>query len=618
MNYTWKDWQSVQKMIDLYDNHRIRYYIYLLWVILQSVIAIALVAAFIYYLLYSLLFRFNRQYASWGFYAIVLLIAWLWVCTRSICNRSNFLKGLFKLDRKKYAPIYDFVNDVSRSCNGPKIHDIYINLNYNVCGTSRYHFTPFRRNILILGYPLLCALSCRGLTVCLTREIYHIKRNRKFVSNWYPIINAVFTGFVIPWIRYWDPVFEKAIAPIHRKQNFDANKFIVTAFGEDYLAAYLVESLLKFESYSDVIDKIISQMRSDSWNERDIPRLIRDGLHDDLPEERGEQTIACALQSVPNVFDERPSFAQLLELANSRYPMRFAQFDADALERIGVDVSELESELNAFLHLHLDNAAFELNQNAKNAQQWLTENPPSVDAMDEFDLVYAIKSLERAGRNDEKLNLLKQSVGAYPNFTEFRARLALESAISDPDYAAKELDDCVEQVPVLSLLDDNDFLFIHALRSGDIEKVHSYLDKNSMRIEQINSQLKRELDENDIIEPELAPPQIQEYLIKEFKKIAIKRAFCIKRRIDNKTSIDQRLIVLDSNKFNVTSYNNAVQNLALSNLYNSATFYLLSTNVVHAISHALSAPASSVVFGKKAFCDKYLEPLPGAKFYSRR
>ncbi|MBQ2621978.1 MAG: M48 family metalloprotease [Thermoguttaceae bacterium] len=604
MDFTWKDWKSAQRMIDLYDKHRILYYAYLLWLTLQSVIAFVILVIIVGFLVVA---SFSSEDNGFAVFTLICLISWAWSYFSSVMRDP--CKGLFLVDKQKYQKIYDKVNEISRKIKGPKIHEIYIILDFNAAATNRYLFTPFKRNILILGYPLLAALSYRGLVGCLAHEIGHIKHKHMSVSAWIMMANAfwsniqlgILTLIFIPWLKYWLPAFNKALAPLYRQHEIEADKYIVKTFGEDYLAACMVEMLLKEEQNSDVIDELLAQMRSDSWEQCNIVKLIRDGLYEDLPEDRDERVIAREMKSVPNVFDEHPSFAQRLELADCRYPMNFAQFNADALDKLVGRDNEFDSELNAYFHSMLDEHAQTVRTEAEHCRQELEQNPPSVDSMTESELIDCLYYLEKTGQKAERLELLQQCVNAFPNFLQFRAALALERSKDDPDGAAAELEDCIAQAPELYQLDENNFLLKYYMDSGDVEKIHAFVDLKDGRVKQLTTLTQKKLDANDILEAAPLPQEIKEILVDAFKKRygIVNRAYFVRRPLNDKTAIGQGFIVLDSvRSFIFTNYS--------------------MKDVVRELSEAFSETPYIIITCKTDFCNEHLETIPGAKFYSKK
>ena len=604
MDFTWKDWQSAQRMIDLYNKHRILYYLYLLWLLFQSLVAFAILVIIVGFLIVA---SFSSEDNAFAIFTLICLISWAWGYFSSILHDP--CKGLFLVDKQKYQKMYDKVNDISRKIKGPKIHEIYIILDFNAAATNRNLFTPFKRNILILGYPLLAALSYRGLIGCLSHEIGHIKHNHMSVGAWIIMANAFWANMnlgilnilFVPWLCYWLPAFNKAVEPLYRQHEIEADKYIVKTFGEDYLAACMVEMLLKEEQNSDVIDELMAQMRSDSWEQCDILKLIRDGLYEDLPEDRDERVIAHEMKSIPNVFDSHPSFAQRLELANCRYPMRFAQFNADALDELIGSNDEFDSELNAYFHEILDERAQQMRARAEESEKKLERNPPSVDTMNESELVDALSYLEYTGQKAKRLELLEQSVNAFPNFLQFRAMLALEHTKDDPDGAVAELEDCISQAPELYQLDENNFLLKYYMDSGDVEKIHAFVDLKNGRIQQLTSKTQKKLDANDVLETEPLPQDIKEFLIDAFENryAIVNRAYFVRRLLNDKTAIGQSFIVLDSDHsffFTIRSMDDAVREL----------------------SEAFAETPYIIITCKTNFCDKHLDTIPGAKFYSKK
>ncbi|MBR6435048.1 MAG: M48 family metalloprotease, partial [Thermoguttaceae bacterium] len=580
------------------------YYAYLLWLLFQSLVAFAILVIIVVFLIVA---SISGKSPRLPVFTLICLISWAWGYFASVMN--NPCKGMFLVDKRKYQQIYDKVNEISRKIKGPKIHEIYIFPQYNAAATNRYLFTPFKRNILILGYPLLAALSYRGLVGCLAHEIGHIKHKHMSVSAWIMMANAFWTNIqlgiltlpFIPWLKYWLPAFNKALAPLYRQHEIEADKYIVKTFGEDYLAACQVEMLLKEEQYSDVMDELLAKMRGDSWEQCDIVKLIRDGLQEDLPEDRDEQVISRALKSVPDVFDEHPSFAQRLELADCRYPMNFAQFNADALDELVGRDDEFDSELNAHFHAMLDEYAQTVRAEAEQCQQALEQNPPSVDTMNESELIDCLYYLEKTGQKAKRLELLQKCVDAFPNFLQFRAALALEHTKDDPDGAAAELEDCIAQAPELYQIDENNFLLQYYMDSGDVEKIHAFLDLKNGRVKQLTALTQKKLDSNDVLEAAPLPQEIKEVLIDAFKKRygIVNRAYFVRRLLNDKTAIGQGFIVLDSVRsfiFTVNSMKDAVQEL----------------------SEAFSETPYIIITCKTKFCDEHLEPLPGAKFYSKK
>ena len=85
MDFTWKDWKSAQRMIDLYDKHRILYYAYLLWLLFQSVVAFAILVVIVGFLIYTSIF--NDEDHAFAVFTLICLISWAWGYFSSVISR---------------------------------------------------------------------------------------------------------------------------------------------------------------------------------------------------------------------------------------------------------------------------------------------------------------------------------------------------------------------------------------------------------------------------------------------------------------------------------------------------------------------------------------------------
>ena len=198
--------------------------------------------------------------------------------------------------------------------------------------------------------------------------------------------------------------------------------------------------------------------------------------------------------------------------------------------------------------------------------------------------------------------LLQQCVDAFPNFLQFRAALALEHTKDDPDGAAAELEECISQAPELYQLDENNFLLKYYMDSGEVEKIHAFLDLKEGRVKQLTTLTEKKLDANDVLESAPLPQDIKEFLIDAFKNryAIVNRAYYVRRLLNDKTAIGQSFIVLDS-----------------VHAFFFYTRYSMK-EVVRELSEAFAETPYIIITCKTDFCDKHLETLPGAKFYSKK
>ncbi|MDO4550448.1 MAG: M48 family metallopeptidase [Planctomycetia bacterium] len=599
MNFTLKDWLAAENSLRLYTRHPVLYAMYLAWLIFQSVLALLLYLSVIVFLVF---FAVTSSSISVGIFVILCVV------TSLMGYFSDMLKdpctGLFRLDPKKYSRVYEAVNEISRNIQGPKIHVIFISNEFNAAATSFRSLTPFRQNILILGFPLLCAFSKKGLSGCLAHEIGHLKRNHisgatifmMIYTFWTNIHLGLLTFLFLPWLRYWLPAFHHSVRPLFRKCEIEADKYIIHSLGGEYLAASQVEMTLKASLLSDVSARLFQEMRKEEWPQFNCVHFLRDELRKNLSSEKTDKILDRAMKTVDNVMDEHPNFADRLKLAGCVSPKAYACFEADALESFLPLDDALCSELNLWFHSHLDPVSETLRLQTQAALKWLENHPLSPD-MDKDMIAEAVTQLSLSGQTEACKTFLEDCLAVNPMNPQLRALKAIQMAPDDPEQARIILEECIAQSPVLCMLEDNNFLIQYYIEKGDSDKLKAYLELCEGRIESVQKIVHRKLSENDVLAPHALEENLQQILcdtLKSHYKV-IRRAYSVKRPVDDNTTYYVYFIVLE---------------------YKPRPF-TFSLKTTQDILRELTIEGHTIVVKKKSFCENYLEPIPGARFYHR-
>ena len=78
------------------------------------------------------------------------------------------------LDPQGYARLYDAVGELCRELGTAPIRQIRLDMSFRVTVLSRFQkIACIRRDILVVGYPLLCALDAESFRICLARALSH-------------------------------------------------------------------------------------------------------------------------------------------------------------------------------------------------------------------------------------------------------------------------------------------------------------------------------------------------------------------------------------------------------------------------------------------------------------
>lgn len=190
-DFTRKEWEKYERILDVYENHPGLYRLKLFFLFFQSFFGILLLVAVIFLLVrFAAIKPASRiSVRIWIFLGISVGIS-LWGYLLAALNRP--WKGLYLLRRKQYPNFYRKVNWISRKVKGPKIHAIYLTHEMNAAVSSSFVWIPFlRRNVLMVGYPLLCALSRRAFLGCLAHEIGHLSRKHLSIGAFFLLDSCV-------------------------------------------------------------------------------------------------------------------------------------------------------------------------------------------------------------------------------------------------------------------------------------------------------------------------------------------------------------------------------------------------------------------------------------------
>lgn len=590
---TVEEWEKYEKSIALFESSPKRYYAKLAWLFAQSCLMFLLVAGILFFLFF---------FREWGFLLVCLGIS-LFVYVTVMLNRP--WKGLLKLERRKYAAIYRRINWISRKVHGPKIHAVYLSPEFNASVSSVFTFLPFlRRNVLILGYPLLSSMSGKAVTGFLAHEIGHLANNHlsvscvfySLVTFWENLYLGVFNFITGLWLRFYLPAVHVAALPIYRRHEIEADRFIVGALGPEYAAAALVENTLAAARYRkfDIREKYFSE----EWDSFDIASFLRDYFHTPLPPEEAGKIIGTAMRSMTPVNEEHPPFRKRLEIAGVRDWRSYSAAKPDALDKlIGKDPAFYE-DVNRFLHELCDPVAEDSRIIRQEAADYLlrySSDDPEVCMEYISDMVNA---LQVTGRERECDDFIMRCYAAHPEIPEVACRYGIVLAgRDDPEKGIEIIEQAVSACPSLIFM-ANDTLVMYYLETGDTARLKAFFEMRSGQMNRISDKLEAELDCRDELSAFTPNAAMLKHLTERLKKLKqVARAYCVQRKIEKGSSESVKFIVLEQRT-------------------SGSSFRL-----VRPVEDLLDELSEEFCFRfevrEKSFCRKYLDHIPGALFYDR-
>ncbi|MDO4628440.1 MAG: M48 family metalloprotease [Planctomycetia bacterium] len=592
---TWKDWTASERMLKFREKHPIKYGIYLLWLVVQSLIAMVFVIAAALFLVY---------YAPIA--GVVLVIIPSVFCYWIVITHGPWDDTLY-LERKKFPEVYKKVDEIAKKIKSRKIHAIYIDNNFNACAVSRFSMTPFRRNYLILGYPLLCALSERGLSGCLAHEMGHISYHHSFISGifyrlllfWQTPALGLLIFIVIIWLKCWMRTFIFAVLPIFRQHEIDADTFCVEHLGGASIAACVVEMATKTPIFLKYNTDMLLEMQSESWENYDLARNMQKALKENPTDEKLERIINKKIRQIPNVLDEHPSFAERLKIAGCVSPWSYVRHDANALESFFTLDDEFYDMINQYYHQLLEEHAEEVKNQAETYQKYLAENPPSPN-MRISKIHSAIVALAFFNPEASK-KFLAECLEKMPDHPELLMMHAGDLYEKEPERAKEIFESCLEKSPYLYLQNNTNVLLQYYIDTGDRNGLQRFLEMRDKKVPNLIKTFNGKLKAGDRLIPVEKDENVVLELCRCLSKYApIKRAYLVSRIYDEQISLHTDFCVLVEN---TTSF----------------SFVLKHKNAfLEELNRIFSNAGIVFIYKRQSFCDTHLASIPGALFYDKK
>lgn len=116
---------------------------------------------------------------------IFMILAAIWVFLKALWVKFEPPTG-YRLERNSYPALFSEIDQLTRSLKSLKIHQVLVTdeLNAAVVQSPKYGILGGQQNTLILGLPLLLALSPTEMRAVLAHEFGHLSGNHSRFSGW--------------------------------------------------------------------------------------------------------------------------------------------------------------------------------------------------------------------------------------------------------------------------------------------------------------------------------------------------------------------------------------------------------------------------------------------------
>ena len=273
---------------------------------------------------------FAMRYVMQG--AVFAILGAIYFSVRGLFARIPAPDGL-RLRRPDAPALFEAIEEARRAARGPRIHRVLLTDEFNAAVLQRPLLGPFGFyvNDLLIGLPLLDALSPDELRAVLAHEIGHLSGNHSRLAGrilavrrtWMslldgmqrnqPIARFLFT----PFFGWYAPYFAAYSLVMARDQEREADRTAASLAGSRALADALTKLAVRSGFVDDTFRPALSRLADSS----PVPPAtllddLRAALQADLPPEEAETRLAAALAEEADVADSHPSLAQRLAALN--------------------------------------------------------------------------------------------------------------------------------------------------------------------------------------------------------------------------------------------------------------------------------------------------------------
>ncbi len=322
------------------------------WLAIAGYVYLGLVLAIILGLFAVFLVLAIREQKT-GFWLLTALFGWttlhtLWTCWKPVIRPDGL-----RLKRLTFPRLFEELDRLCRDLRVNRIHRVILSdeLNAGAAQTRLFGFFGPFRNDLILGLPLMEAMSVEEMRAILAHELAHIsRRHSQLVTRtchlreiWLSLLErgqSWMLALLLGWFaRRYAPYFEAFTMALMREQEFDADRMAVRLAG----AAGTISSKARTALFDRTVLAEQGRELTQAANRGDPPpndavsqlirrleRAKRQLFDENEPQNDAVRALRKSLAETTPVDETHPSLREMLAAAGFEFTGNL-QHDAEAL-----------------------------------------------------------------------------------------------------------------------------------------------------------------------------------------------------------------------------------------------------------------------------------------------
>ncbi len=282
----------------------------------------------------------------------LLLLVLVYAIARALWVRFRAPVGI-PLAPSNAPTIFALVDELCRELQTPRFHDILLTDDFNAAVSQQPRLGPFGwyRNYLLLGLPLMQALSAEEFRAVLAHELGHLSREHGRFGAWIYRVRVAWMRLVqqlnaqrhwgsrlFDWfLKRWAPYFNAYSFVMAREQEYEADRFAARVAGKEEvgraLVAMEVQGARLARGYWPVLFRQAALQPDPPGG---VFQSLRDTVRAPYPIDDGKRWLGAALNRRTGNDDTHPSLADRLKALGVAPPAR----DADLRGPSGVTAAD--------------------------------------------------------------------------------------------------------------------------------------------------------------------------------------------------------------------------------------------------------------------------------------
>ena len=266
------------------------------------------------------------------------------------CQPDGFL-----LDPERFGALYDDVRAICRDLKIAPIRQIYLDIGVDVRVAPRFPaFKSRRRNVLIVGYPLVCTMDAKSfrirLTRALCRENRRIARNaalRRIAKLWALLPKESILGDDVLDFALC-PDLHMSLFPLRVRAELAADQWCAETFGRQDFAACITQAYFRLERFD--AKKIVRTGLSEPGPvAARAAAVIRDEIRKAVPEPDTKRILEEMLREPEPLYEVLPPFRERVGTDDPAALLPYLERTPDAAEHYLFSDAAFEAEYNDIL-----------------------------------------------------------------------------------------------------------------------------------------------------------------------------------------------------------------------------------------------------------------------------